>query len=224
MNTEDSSTSLATAHQNWDERWKDAAMRAAWHEPGALVQALVPRMRERGFHRVLDLGCGIGRHAHYLATQGFLCTGVDASDAGLSYARERAAEAGLSIDYRVGTFYELPFAEGTFDVVIAWNVLYHGDGDIAARAIDGIRRVLVLGGLYVGSMLSNRNAGYGRGREVRAGTFVVDGDPGDKGHPHFYCDGQTLIAMHRGFEVLDLRDHEQAPGAYHWEFTMERQQ
>ena len=24
------------------------------------------------------------------------------------------------------------------------------------------------------------------------------------------------------FEILDLRDHEQAPGAYHWEFTMER--
>jgi 2-polyprenyl-3-methyl-5-hydroxy-6-metoxy-1,4-benzoquinol methylase len=216
------SKSLATAHQNWDERWKDAAVRAAWDEPGALVQALLPRMRERGLRRVLDLGCGIGRHAHYLAAQGFQCVGVDASDAGLSYARERAAADGLTIDYQTGTFYDLPFGEGSFDVVIAWNVLYHGDGDVAARGIDGIRRVLVPGGLYVGSMLSTRNAGYGRGREVRPGTFVVDGDPGDKGHPHFYCDGQTLVALHRGFEIFDVRDHEQAPGAYHWEFTMER--
>ena len=54
------------------------------------------------------------------------------------------------------------------------------------------------------------------------GTFVVDTDPGDKVHPHFYCDGQTLVALHRGFEILDLRDREQSPGAYHWEFTMER--
>ena len=55
MTTEDSPTSLATAHQNWDERWKDAAVRAAWDEPEALVQALVPRMRHRGLDRVLDL-------------------------------------------------------------------------------------------------------------------------------------------------------------------------
>jgi hypothetical protein len=73
-------------------------------------------------------------------------------------------------------------------------------------------------------MLSKRKAGYGRGRDVRPGTFVVEGDPGDKMHPHFHCDGQTLIAMHRSFEVLDLSDDEQAPGAYHWgEFTMERE-
>ena len=222
MTTEDWSNNLATAHQNWDARWKDPAVRAAWDEPEPLVQALVPRMRQRGLRRVLDLGCGIGRHAHYLASQGFVCTGIDASDAGLSYACRRAADAGLTIEYREGSFYELPFADGDFDVVIAWNVLYHGDGEIAARAIDGIRRVLVPGGLYVGSMLSKRNAGYGRGREVRPGTFVVEGDPGDKGHPHFYCDGQTLVAMHQGFEILDLRDHEQVPGAYHWEFTMER--
>src|SRR5579864_6498569 len=180
--TEDPSSNLATAHQNWDERWKDPGVRAAWHEPEALVQALVPRMRERGLHRVLDVGCGIGRHAQYLAAQGFLCTGMDASDVGLSYARERAAAAGLTIDYRAGRFYELPFSDVSFDVVIAWNVLYHGDREVAARAIDGIRRVLVPGGLYVGSMLSQRNAGYGRGCEVRPGTFVVEGDPGDKGH------------------------------------------
>ena len=73
-------------------------------------------------------------------------------------------------------------------------------------------------------MLSKRIGGCRRRREVRPGTFVVEGDPGDKMHPHFHCDGQTLIAMHRSFEVLDLSDDEQAPGAYHWgEFTMERE-
>jgi 2-polyprenyl-3-methyl-5-hydroxy-6-metoxy-1,4-benzoquinol methylase len=220
--TEHLSSGLATAHQNWDERWNDAAVRAGWEQPDNLVQALVPRMRQRGLKRVLDLGCGIGRHAQYMAAQGFVSVGVDASHSALSHAHERAAAAGLSIDYRLGTFYEPGLADGSFDVVIAWNVLYHGDGEIAGRAIDGIRRVLVPGGLYVGSMLSKRNAGYGRGREVRPGTFVVDDDPGDKVHPHFYCDGQTLVGLHRAFEILDLRDHEQTPGAYHWEFTMER--
>jgi SAM-dependent methyltransferase len=220
----DAAGKLATAHQEWDERWNDEATRAAWLEPDPLVLALAERMRERGLTRVLDLGCGIGRHAQYLALEGFQCVGIDASESGLAHARERATAAGVGVDYRVGTFYELPFADRAFDAVIAWNVLYHGDGQIAGAAIAGIARVLREGGLYVGTMLSSRNAQYGRGREVAPDTFVVDGDPGDKGHPHFYCDTATLIALHRGFEVLDLRDREQVPGANHWEFTLERRE
>ena len=50
---------LATAHEEWDERWKDAATRAAWLEPEPLVLALAERLRERGLARVLDLGCGV---------------------------------------------------------------------------------------------------------------------------------------------------------------------
>jgi SAM-dependent methyltransferase len=213
---------LATAHEEWDERWKDAASRAAWLEPEPLVLALAERLRERGLSRVLDLGCGVGRHAQYLAARGFECVGVDASESGLAYAREHAAAAGVRVDYRVGTFYDLPFADCSFDAVIAWNVLYHGDGEIARKAIAGIARVLHAGGLHMGTMLSTRNAQYGRGREVAPDTFVVDDDPGDKGHPHFYCDTRTLLELHRGFEVLDLRDREQTPGANHWEFTLER--
>ena len=76
------------------------------------------------------------------------------------------------------------------------------------------------GGLYVGTMLSSRNAQYGRGREVASDTFVVDGDPGDKGHPHFYCDTQTLIELHRGFEVLECAIASRRParttGNSHW--------
>ncbi len=214
---------FATAHETWNQRWQDAAERAAWLRPEALVHALADRMRERGFARVLDLGCGVGRHAKYLAAEGFVCVGVDASEAGLAYAREQAAAAGLRIDYRPGTFYaDLPFEDRSFDAVVAWNVLYHGDGDVAARAIGGIARLLVPGGLYVGTMLSTRNAQYRRGREVAPNTFVVDGDTGDKRHPHFYCDTRTLLALHAGFDVLDLRDRAQSPGAFHWEFTFER--
>jgi 2-polyprenyl-3-methyl-5-hydroxy-6-metoxy-1,4-benzoquinol methylase len=218
------SEQLATAYEDWDERWKDADSRAAWQQPEPLVTALADLMHAFGFTRALDVGCGVGRHAHYLATRGFQCVGIDASESGLAYARGQASASGLSIDYRAGTFYDLPFGNQSFDAVVAWNVLYHGDGGMARQAIVDIQRVLVPGGLYVGTMLSRRNARYGQGRQVAPGTFVVEGDPGDKGHPHFYCDTQTLIELHRGFEVLKLHDRDQTPGAYHWEFTMERRE
>ena len=180
------------------------------------------RLRERRGTRVFDLGCGIGRHAHYLASVGFECAGVDASQAGLQFARERARSAGLQIEYRDGTFYDLPYPAQTFDAVIAWNVLYHGSGELARKAFAEIERVLRPGGLLVASMLSTRNAQYARGREVAPDTFVVDGDPGDKGHPHLYCNTRTLLALVSAFDILDLRDREQGAGAFHWEFTLER--
>jgi 2-polyprenyl-3-methyl-5-hydroxy-6-metoxy-1,4-benzoquinol methylase len=170
----------------------------------------------------LDVGCGVGRHAQYLASQGFACAGVDASEAGLAFARSEAERAGLSIDYRVSPFYALPFGEQTFEGVIAWNVIYHGDRDIAQRAIDEIARVLSPGGLYVGTMLSKRSRGYGVGREVTPDTFVVDDATDDKVHPHLYVNGHDVMALHRGFELLSLQDVEEAPGVNHWHFTFER--
>ena len=213
---------LATAHQAWDERWQRTEVRGEWSSPEPLVEALVPRIRERDLARVLDVGCGIGRHAMFLAAQGFEVVGIDASAAALDEARSRAHAAGLTVEYRAAPFYELPFPDHAFGAVVAWNVIYHGDGSIAQRAIDEIHRVLRPGGLYVGTMLSRRNAGYGKGREVRPHTFVVDDATGDKTHPHFYCDAATLLSLHRGFEVLELRDREQSRGAFHWQFLFER--
>jgi SAM-dependent methyltransferase len=213
---------LATAHQTWDRNWSSDRERSRWLEPDPSVRALVPILRQRGFSRVLDVGCGIGRHAHYLANLSFRCVGVDASTSGLAFACERAAQAGLAVEYRVAPFYELPFEAGSFDAIIAWNVIYHGDAEITQRAIDEFARVLVSGGLLVGTLLSKRNSGYGQGREVRPDTFVVEGATDDKVHPHFYCDGLTVLKLHRGFEVLSLQDLAEAPGAYHWQFTFER--
>lgn len=48
---------------------------------------------------ILDLGCGTGRHSVPLATRGFRLTGVDLSDGMLTVARQRAATAGVEIEF-----------------------------------------------------------------------------------------------------------------------------
>lgn len=216
------SEQLATAHEVWDRNWTDPAQRARWLEPEPMVRWLATLLRTRGLARVLDVGCGLGRHTQLLAAEGFECTGVDASRSGLDYARREAAAAGLNIDYREAAFYELPFANASFDAVIAWNVIYHGDDVLAQRAVAEFARVLVARGLYLGTLLSTRNQGYGRGREVRPNTFVVDDATDDKVRPHLYCDAATVLKLHRGFDLLELRDHAETPGANHWQFLFER--
>ena len=66
---------------------------------------------------ILDIGCGTGRHAIELAARGYQVTGVDLSAAQLARARDKAAAAGVSVDFRQADARELTFAQA-FDLAI----------------------------------------------------------------------------------------------------------
>jgi SAM-dependent methyltransferase len=61
----------ATAVEAWDEWWATPEGRDDWLEPHPAVAALVPVLKARGTQHVLDLGCGVGRHALLFAEHGF---------------------------------------------------------------------------------------------------------------------------------------------------------
>ena len=67
--------------------------------------------------KLLDVGCGTGRHSIELSKRGYSITGVDLSDSQLARAREKAAMQGLSIDFLKHDARDLPF-NGEFDVAI----------------------------------------------------------------------------------------------------------
>ena len=49
--------------------------------------------------RILDVGCGTGRHAIELARRGYQVTGIDLSANQLAHAREKALAAGVQVDF-----------------------------------------------------------------------------------------------------------------------------
>ncbi|HRZ25765.1 MAG TPA: class I SAM-dependent methyltransferase, partial [Spirochaetota bacterium] len=67
--------------------------------------------------RIIDIGCGTGRHAIELSRRGYSVTGIDLSESQLGRAREKAAKAGLTIDFRLHDARDLPF-RGEFDAAI----------------------------------------------------------------------------------------------------------
>ncbi len=75
--------------------------------------------------RILDVGTGTGRAARLLAAGGAIVTGVDASEAMLAVAREKAAAEGLDIQFSRGDAHALDFRERSVDVAICLRVLMH---------------------------------------------------------------------------------------------------
>ena len=211
-----------TAVEAWDRRWATPDGRADWLDPHPDVAAIIPELRTRGARNVLDLGCGVGRHALLLAGHGFAVEAIDGSEAGLDVTRDEAAARGLAIGLHHGSADVLPFADGAFDFVLSWNVIYHGNAGDVGRRLAEIWRVLRPGGLYQGTMLPTRNSNYGIGRMVAPDTFVDDAND-HRAHEHYYCDAAALVALLAGFELLALTQRQQRkPGSWHWHLIAER--
>ncbi len=217
-----------TAHRAWDLRWATTEGRAEWLMPDPDVAEMAEELAgQLGRIRALDLGCGVGRHALLFARLGLDTTAIDMSEQGVAELRRSAQAEELSIRAETAPMTELPFPAGAFDYVLSFNVIYHGDPGVVRSTFAEIRRVLVPGGIFQGTMLSKRNAGFGVGTEVAPNTFVREAaaaeDDDDKSHPHFYCSAAELLELLAGFELMKLRDVVQKkPGAWHWEFVAER--
>ena len=211
-----------SAHVTWDRRWSSESGRRGWTIPAPTVAHIVPLLRERAMQDVIDIGCGIGRHALFFAQHGFNCIGIDASPSGLAYARTVAKEKRLQVRFVEAQFTSLPVDVGSIDYALAWNVIYHGTPESVRQAISEIHRVLRPGGLLQGTMLSTRHPMYGHGHQIAPDTFVLeDDDESDKVHPHFYCNASRFITLFDKFTLLELaeRSHRSGP---HWEFLIEK--
>ena len=95
--------------------------------------------------RILDFGCGSGANSVLLANRGAHVWGVDISEDLLRLARRRMAVSGRpdGASFIVGSAHDLPFPDGTIDVVFGIAILHHLDLDLVWREV---RRVLKPGG------------------------------------------------------------------------------
>jgi SAM-dependent methyltransferase len=83
------------SRERWNRRWAGERSHASG-SPSRLLVAETAGLRPG---RALDLACGAGRNAVWLARQGWRVTGVDFSDVALRAARSLAAEAGVRVEW-----------------------------------------------------------------------------------------------------------------------------
>jgi 2-polyprenyl-6-hydroxyphenyl methylase/3-demethylubiquinone-9 3-methyltransferase len=93
---------------------------------------------------ILDVGCGAGFLTNELALAGHQVTGVDLSESSLAVAAR--FDKTKTVTYKVADAYELPFSDGSFDVLCSMDFLEHVEDP--ARAIKEFARVLKPGGTF----------------------------------------------------------------------------
>lgn len=98
--------------------------------------------------RVLELGCGHGRNAIYLAGQGSDVDAIDFSAQAIEWAQERAQSAGVPIIFQHSSIFEAAFEEGSYDLVYDSGCFHHIAPHRRRHYVDLVSRALRPGGSY----------------------------------------------------------------------------
>jgi SAM-dependent methyltransferase len=137
----------AAQASEWDARYRerDGAM---WS--GRPNGRLVAEVAGLSPGRALDVGCGEGGDATWLAQRGWTVTAIDVSDVAVSRAREAAERAGVTVEWVTGDVLETPFPAQSFDLVsLQYPALPKAAGDAAVRTLlDTVRRDGLLLAVY----------------------------------------------------------------------------
>jgi SAM-dependent methyltransferase len=107
----------AAERDKWDARYRDGAYENRTH-PTALLGEWLPRLA-RG--RALDVACGTGRNALFLAANGFAVTALDISAVALERGRLTAAERGLAVEWLCADLDDDPdnaLPHGGYDLIV----------------------------------------------------------------------------------------------------------
>ena len=151
-----------------------------------------------GKQQALDLGCGAGRHFPALFELGYTVTGLDWSAE--ACLRARALLAGQQLGGQVvkGDFRRLPFAPGSFHVIIAVDTLHHLLLVDFKRVLGEIKRVLAIGGRAIFNVPTLRNKPVDfPGIWIEPNTLVLASGP-EAGLPHrFFGIDELRMAAQR---------------------------
>ncbi|OHB69888.1 MAG: methyltransferase type 12 [Planctomycetes bacterium RBG_13_63_9] len=116
----------------------------------------------------IDLGCGAGNHAVWLAGRGFNVTGVDFAPSAIELARENAENQGVSCRFLVADLLGgLPEVAETFAFAYDWAVLHHIFPEARPQYVETVCRLLEPGGKYLSACFSEEDAGFGSTEKYR---------------------------------------------------------
>ena len=132
----------------WAFLWRYRRGRTPW-DTGVTPPEVMAFLSQATAGRALDLGCGTGTNAITLSKKGWQVTGIDFAAQAIAKARRKAAEAHLSIDFRIGDVSDLSTISGPFDFALDIGCLHSLNAARHADYAKGLQRLVRPGGTYM---------------------------------------------------------------------------
>lgn len=118
--------------------------------------------------KAIDLGCGAGNYAIYLASLGFNVTGVDISPSAVALAEANAKQKDVACRFVAADVVGgLPEIAETFEFAYDWSLLHHVFPIDRKRYVETVCRLLAPGGKYLSVCFSEKDAGFGDTGQIR---------------------------------------------------------
>ncbi len=122
--------------------------------------------------KVLDLGCGAGRHSLFLASEGFDVSACDISAAGIEHLEKVAQERGLRIKTHRCAAHDLgAYKSDSFDAVLYFGVMYYLSLKHARSSLREAHRVLKPGGRLFCATRTDNDSRRSHATEVGPSTW-----------------------------------------------------
>lgn len=189
------------------------------------VQEDIPKIltlfKKHNIKKILDLGCGSGRHTVYFAKRGFDVYGIDIASEGIKITREWLKRENLKANLKVGNIYRgLPYENDSFDAIVSIQVIHHARIKTIRKTIKEMKRVLRLKGLIFITVRKHmskkellklqRKELVWKLKKIGPRTFIpLTGR--EKGLTHYYFNKGLLRKEFKNFKIyniwIDSRGH-----------------
>ena len=150
---------MAKDQAHWDQRYRegnlpwDSQIRSRELARQLKAVPIVPC-------RAIELGCGTGTNAFFLAEQGFDVTAVDISAVVIARTQQQAEQAGLPIDFRAVDLSQFDWKEEPFDFIFDRGCYHCARGENAENILNALRTLSKPGTRYL-SLIGNAKAQHG---------------------------------------------------------------
>lgn len=185
----------------WEKAWNMCKVPYTQLPDLSYIPRIADELKKNGAKKVLDLGCGSGWLAVYLARQGFEVVGVDVSAQAINLANTWASQEDLKISFDVADASQLQYQAGSFDAVVANSIFEHFPIKQAQQLTDKVYSMLKDGGIFIGCF-DKVGSGPGEYYTLEDGTHVYT-DKARKGMMLRRYELDELQALFKAFKTLE---------------------
>jgi len=149
-------------------------MPARLKKTAQFIADVIPEFKANKVQKVLDLGCGTGRHCILLANSGFEVIGIDISKNALNMAKQYAQKEKLkNITLMRATMTNIPLSNCCLDATISVSVIHHALKKDIVTTINEIYRVLNKNGWFLANFASVKDPRYRSGQKIESNTYKI---------------------------------------------------